>query len=177
MSYIFNFVVEILLILVYDLCLVDQTMYNFPLYVMWVVGLEVQVPVWVGFQYTFVVSSGPCFVTETSKNGRVSLASTSIVNLMVGLMQLRWWRNCHNLAGPCGHTTKLSLMCLSHLAGLWSAVSSAISSKAGGKRPLGRPSHKWGDSVKMDLREIRWGGMEWIHVAQDRDSGRLLLTL
>jgi hypothetical protein len=31
-----------------------------------------------------------------------------------------------------------------------------------GKRSLGRPTHRWEDNIKMDLREIGWGGMEWI---------------
>jgi hypothetical protein len=29
---------------------------------------------------------------------------------------------------------------------------------------------KWEDNIKMDLREIRWGDMDWIHLAQDRDQ-------
>jgi hypothetical protein len=37
-----------------------------------------------------------------------------------------------------------------------------------GKRPLGRPRRGWTDNIKMDLREIGWGGMDWIDVAQDR---------
>jgi hypothetical protein len=41
--------------------------------------------------------------------------------------------------------------------------------KPKGKRPLGRPRHRWEDGIKMDLREIGWGGVEWIHLAQDRD--------
>jgi hypothetical protein len=28
-----------------------------------------------------------------------------------------------------------------------------------GKRPLGRPIPMWVDNIKMDLREIRWGGI------------------
>jgi hypothetical protein len=36
------------------------------------------------------------------------------------------------------------------------------------KRPLGRPRGRWVDNIKMDLREIRWGGMEWINLVQDR---------
>jgi hypothetical protein len=30
------------------------------------------------------------------------------------------------------------------------------------KRPLGRPRSRWVDSIKMDLREIRWDGVVWI---------------
>jgi hypothetical protein len=33
--------------------------------------------------------------------------------------------------------------------------------KPEGKRPLGGSRHSWEDSNKMDLREIRWGGMDW----------------
>jgi hypothetical protein len=38
-----------------------------------------------------------------------------------------------------------------------------------GRRPLGRPRRRWEDGIKMDLGEIGWGGVEWIHLAQDRD--------
>jgi hypothetical protein len=37
-----------------------------------------------------------------------------------------------------------------------------------GKRPLGRPRHGWENNSKMDLREIRINGTNWIHLAQDR---------
>jgi hypothetical protein len=36
-----------------------------------------------------------------------------------------------------------------------------------GKRPLGRPRHRWEDNIKMDLREIGIGGVNWIQLAQD----------
>jgi hypothetical protein len=39
----------------------------------------------------------------------------------------------------------------------------------GGKRPLGRPRSRWMNHIKMDLREIGSDGMDWIHLAQDRD--------
>jgi hypothetical protein len=47
-----------------------------------------------------------------------------------------------------------------------------------GKRPLGRPRHtrRWVDNIKMDLREIGWGGMDWIDLAQDRDQCRALVN-
>jgi hypothetical protein len=37
--------------------------------------------------------------------------------------------------------------------------------KSEGKRPPGRPIHRWRDSIKMDLLEIELGGMEWIGLA------------
>jgi hypothetical protein len=37
------------------------------------------------------------------------------------------------------------------------------------KRPLGRPRRRWEDKIRMDLREIGWGCVEWIQLAQDRD--------
>ena len=37
-------------------------------------------------------------------------------------------------------------------------------------RPLGRPRRRWEDNIKMDLQEMGLWGMDWIYVAQDRDS-------
>jgi hypothetical protein len=48
--------------------------------------------------------------------------------------------------------------------------------KPEGKRPLGKPRRRWEFNVKMDLREIRWGGMDWIDLAQDRDQWRALVS-
>jgi hypothetical protein len=42
--------------------------------------------------------------------------------------------------------------------------------KPEGKRPLGRPRHGWVDSIKMDVREVGWDGMDWIELSQDRDQ-------
>jgi len=36
-----------------------------------------------------------------------------------------------------------------------------------GKRPLGRPRHRWEDNIKMDLREIGMDGVDWIWLARD----------
>jgi hypothetical protein len=41
--------------------------------------------------------------------------------------------------------------------------------KPKGKGPLVRPTHRWEDGLKMDLREVGCGGVEWIHLAQDKD--------
>jgi hypothetical protein len=46
-----------------------------------------------------------------------------------------------------------------------------------GKRPLARPRCRWVDHIKMDLREIGWSGMDWIHLAQDRDQWRTLVNM
>jgi hypothetical protein len=44
------------------------------------------------------------------------------------------------------------------------------------KRPLGRSRRRWVDNIKMDLREIKWNGVNWIDMAQDRDQWRALVN-
>jgi hypothetical protein len=46
--------------------------------------------------------------------------------------------------------------------------------KPRGKRPLGRHRRRWNDNIKMYLREIGWGGMDWIRLSEDRDQWRTL---
>ena len=46
--------------------------------------------------------------------------------------------------------------------------------KPGGKRPLGRPTRRWVDNIRMDLQEVRCGYVDWIGLAQDRDRWRTL---
>jgi hypothetical protein len=48
--------------------------------------------------------------------------------------------------------------------------------KPEGKRPLGRTRHGWEDNIKMDLKGIGWGGMDWIDLAQDRDQWKALVN-
>ena len=45
-----------------------------------------------------------------------------------------------------------------------------------GKRPLGRPSRRWEDNIKMDLQKLGGGGMDWIELARDRDRLRALVN-
>jgi hypothetical protein len=45
-----------------------------------------------------------------------------------------------------------------------------------GKRPLGRPRRRWEDGVRMDLKEIGLGGVDWIRLAQDRDRWRAVVS-
>jgi hypothetical protein len=47
--------------------------------------------------------------------------------------------------------------------------------KPEGKRPLGRPRRRWEDNIRMDLREIGFGGIDWIDLAQGRDQWRALV--
>jgi hypothetical protein len=47
--------------------------------------------------------------------------------------------------------------------------------KPEGKRQLGRPTRRWVDNKKMDLREIGCDGTDWIDLAQDRDQWRTLV--
>jgi hypothetical protein len=49
--------------------------------------------------------------------------------------------------------------------------------KSGGKRPLARPRHRWEYNIKIDLLEIGLEGVDWIHLAQDRDHGRQLVNM
>jgi hypothetical protein len=52
----------------------------------------------------------------------------------------------------------------------------ALVGKPEGRRPLGRPRRRWEDNIKMDLREVGWGGLDWINMAQDRDRWRALVN-
>ena len=48
--------------------------------------------------------------------------------------------------------------------------------KPEGKRPLGRPRHRWEDNIQMDLQEVGCGDMDWIELAQDKDRWQALVT-
>jgi hypothetical protein len=51
--------------------------------------------------------------------------------------------------------------------------------KPEGRRPLGRPRHRWEDGIRMDFREIGLGGgggVDWIRLSQDRDRWRAVVS-
>jgi hypothetical protein len=48
--------------------------------------------------------------------------------------------------------------------------------KPDGNRPLGRQRRRWVDNIKMDLREIGWGDVDLVVLAQDRDKCRALVN-
>ena len=48
--------------------------------------------------------------------------------------------------------------------------------KPEGRRSLGRPRHRWVDNIRMDLREVGCGCVDWMELAQDRDRSRALVS-
>jgi hypothetical protein len=44
------------------------------------------------------------------------------------------------------------------------------------KRPLGRLGCRWEDTIRMELAEIGWEILEWMHVAEKRDKWRALVN-
>jgi hypothetical protein len=48
--------------------------------------------------------------------------------------------------------------------------------KPEGMRPLGRPRRRREDNIKMDVREIGWGAMDWIDLSQYRDEWRAVVN-
>jgi len=48
--------------------------------------------------------------------------------------------------------------------------------KPEGKRPLGRPRHRWVNNIRMDLQEVGCGYMDWMGQAQDRDRWLMLVS-
>ena len=51
----------------------------------------------------------------------------------------------------------------------------ALVGKPEGKRPLGRPRHRWMNNIKMDLQEVGGGREDWMELAQDWDRWRALV--
>ena len=96
----------------------------------------------------------------------------------------REWRKLHNeelndlYSSPnIVWVIKLRRMrCVGHVAhmGKRRGVHRVLVGKPEGKRPLGRPWHKWKDNIKMDLQEVGSGGRDWIELAQDREGCRHL---
>ena len=55
------------------------------------------------------------------------------------------------------------------------AVHRVLIWKPEGKRPLGRPRHRWEDNIKMDLQEVGGSCGDWMELAQDWDRWRALV--
>jgi len=55
-------------------------------------------------------------------------------------------------------------------------VHRVLMGKPEGKRPLGRPRHRWEDNIKMDLQEVEGGCEDWMELSQDRERWRALVS-
>ena len=69
-------------------------------------------------------------------------------------------------------------LCAGHVAlmGEERGLYRVLVGKPEGRRPLGRPRRRWVDNIRMDLQEVGCGYMDWIELAQDRDSWRTLVS-
>jgi hypothetical protein len=52
-----------------------------------------------------------------------------------------------------------------------------LAEKPQGKRPCGRPRHRWENNIKTDLQDVDFGDMDWVDMAQDRDRWRELVNV
>jgi hypothetical protein len=59
---------------------------------------------------------------------------------------------------------KLIMIWVGHVArrGERRCVYRVMVGKPEGKRPLGRPRRRWEENIKMDVQEVRCGGMDWM---------------
>ena len=55
-------------------------------------------------------------------------------------------------------------------------VQKVLVGKPEGKRPLGRPRHRWEDNIKMGLQEVEMSCGDCMELAQDRDRWRALVS-
>jgi len=56
------------------------------------------------------------------------------------------------------------------------AVYRVLVGKPEGKRPMGKPRRRWVDNNRMDLQEVKYGHVDWIGLAQDRDKWRTVVS-
>jgi len=98
----------------------------------------------------------------------------------------REWRKLHNelndlYSSPSiVRVIKLRRMTwVGHIArmGKRRGVYRVLVGKPEGKRPLGRPRHKWEDNIKMDLQKVGSGGRDWIKQAQDTEGWQALVNV
>jgi len=97
----------------------------------------------------------------------------------------REWRTLHNeelndlYSSPnIVWAIKSRMRWVGHVARMWErrGVYRVLVGKPEGKRPLGRPRRRWENNIKMGLREMGCGDMDWIELAQDRDRWRALVN-
>jgi hypothetical protein len=77
---------------------------------------------------------------------------------------------------PAGHQNILNLYGHVERMGERTGVYRVLVGKPEGKRQLGRPRRRWEDNIKIDLQEVGCEIMDWIELAQERDSWRALVN-
>jgi hypothetical protein len=60
------------------------------------------------------------------------------------------------------------MRCMGHIAHMGKMGELVV--KPEGKRSLGRPRCRWEDNIRMDLREVGWKDVDWMHLAGSRDQ-------
>jgi hypothetical protein len=86
-----------------------------------------------------------------------NLCSSPNIVWVIKLRRMRW----------VGHVARM---------GKERCVCRVLVGKPEGKRPLGRPRHRWEDNIWMDFQEVGCGHMDWIGLAQDRDRWRTIVN-
>jgi len=80
----------------------------------------------------------------------------------------------NNMEGPQIKEGEISESCSTR--GEMISTYKTLVGKPEGKRSLGRPRRRWEDHVRMDLRKIRWKGVDWIHMDQGSDQRPALVN-
>jgi hypothetical protein len=86
-----------------------------------------------------------------------SLYSSPNIVRVIKLRRMRW----------AGHVARM---------GEGRGVYKVLVGRPEGKRPLGRPTRRWEDNIKMHLREIGIDGANWIQLAQDAVQWRAFVN-
>jgi hypothetical protein len=65
-----------------------------------------------------------------------------------------------------------------HVARIWGNRNAyrLLVGKPERKRPLRRPRRRWVDNIRMDIRDVGWGDVNWIGLAQDRNRWRAVVN-
>jgi hypothetical protein len=96
-------------------------------------------------------------------------------------MVYQWIKFCF-IVGECSSPNRMiksrRMRCAGHVACMGEKRNAyrILVGKPEGRRPLGRPRHRWVDNIKIDLSEIGWDGVDWVDLAQDRDQWKALVN-